>query len=168
MAVTSTKGRIRNIYEGLYTWIKEALEDAEYADYFVSMDYKLDIMNTVHNPIVTIRITPTTYSDSFYGRVWQGGVSPDTGMEALFLFSLHVFSKYNTGIEEDHNRDAWIATRIIVDYLNSLNKSTDLSPRGIYAFDNIRMRESDPTIRNMGRIIIDGEIRTIREDSPWE
>ena len=115
--------------------------------------------------MATYTYDPTAFTDISYGRVWQGGGSPETAMQSTFLFSLHVFSKYNTGIGEDHNRDAWIAARIITDYLNTMSKSV-LSTKGIWNIDNMRLRESDPQIRNMGRIIIDGRIQVIREDSP--
>lgn len=163
-ASASTKGRIRNILEGLYTWLDSALDDADYANYYVSQDYKFNVMNTSSDPIVTIRVTPTVFTDELYGRIWQGDTG-DTAMSANYLFSLHVFSKYNTGIGEDQNRDAWIAARIVTQYLNTLSRAT-MSARGIWNIDNMRLRESDPQIRNMGRIIIDGRIQVIREDSP--
>lgn len=165
-APTATKGRIRNIYEGLYSWVIDALDDASYSNYYVSMNYKINVMNISGEPIATIRVDPGIYEDNAYGRIWQGGASPTTAMQTMFGFTIHVFSSYNTGIGEDHNRNAWIAARVIVDHLNSLSRTTDLSPRGVWAIDDIIMRESDPRVRNMGRIIIEGEIKVTREDSP--
>ena len=161
-APASTKGRIRNILEALYTWVDAAL-DADYSSYYTTMNYRFGVQNTTAFPLVTIRVDPATLMDVTYGRRM-----PSAGSVVEYQFTLHVFEKYNTASGENYNRDAHICARRIVDYLENRDRdlSGSLAAYGIWKIRDIGLRESDPNLRNVARIIISGTIDVVREDSP--
>jgi len=160
----ATKGRTRDILERLYKWVEEVLRD-NYDEYYMTIDDRIDVMNIMDNevfPLVTIRVDPVVIGDVAYGRKM-----PDSGSLASYSFSMHVFEKYNEDPLEDYNRDAHNCTELIVSKLTSKNQSlVEMTSHGIFSVRDVSFRESDPNVRDVARVIVEGYIDVIREDSP--
>jgi len=158
---SSLKGRTRNILEALYTWVGEVLS-RHYLSYYVTMNYRFNIVHNSTMPLVTIRIDPITIEDVTYGRRL-----PASGSLGDYIFTIHIYEKYNTGTSEVYNEDAQTCARRVMEWLEHKNNDAeDMNAYGVWAIRDVGGRESDPRIRNVARIIVSGTINVKREDNP--
>ena len=162
MPATATVGRTRAILERLYTWIGVAL-DADYEEYYVSMDEDYPVEKAKIMPLVTVSLGDAVLMNEVYTRKY-----PNVGNMAYFPFTLYAYQYMNTEYDVARNKDAQILAGRIIHYLDSRRRnSTEMTTHKINDVFDLRAVESNPRgARRLTRMIITGTIKAIREDAP--
>ena len=154
-------GRIRYIWERMYTWVDTIMDTYEYETYEIHGD-DFDITKTRNYPLVTISIDDSTHRDETYNR----DVESADGVMVYYPFTMYVWD-YHTelaGFPKYH--DIHILGDRVTKYLKSIKfDTTEKDTHKIYGVYGIDSVESQPRgVRKVGRIIITGRIRAKRLD----
>lgn len=161
----ATKARRRAVQERLYTWIVTALDNNEYETYVVSMNKSYPLARATTFPLVTLSLSNSPYITEVYNRAY-----PNKGVTVEYPFTLFIYHLWNRNdTRYSHNYDVQILTDLIIKYLRSRNwdHTIEKDLHGIIRVEDLQSRESDPRgVRNLTRMIVNGIIVAIREDSP--
>jgi hypothetical protein len=156
---TASTGRLRSVKQALKIWTEEAYL-AEYSQFFVTMNPRYNINNVDTYPFASIKVSDSSSKDVHIGRK-----TVTTASQVEMPFTIHIYEKKNEYKDEDHNRDAWVAARILMNYLKSGLSRADMTTYRIHLIKDITARESDPRARRTSRVIISGVIEVTRVDS---
>jgi hypothetical protein len=158
---TPVKGRARDVLNRVEAWVNEAL-DRYYTEYYVTPNYKEDVTIQRIFPCASIRVDPVNIIDETFGRYL-----PNKGSTADYEFSIHAYQKFNSGSGEDYNEDAQLLATRVMKWIQRKNQNDyEKTNHGIRNVLDVASRESDPNLRNIARMIIEGRVEVNREDSP--
>lgn len=164
--LNAAKKRLLTLIRLSYPTFLGATESAThvFGDWRLGIEKVYNPKTGLKMPIVTVRVSPARVVPSFYGRVWESGISGDIG---IYSFTAHVFQSACTASGEEKYAHAHNVAEKIMHYLNV--QDYHQSPHDDYPIADIfdlSARESEPKqgARNVCRIIIEGMMLVKRVD----
>lgn len=155
-------GRIRYIWERMYTWIDTIMKSYDYETYQIEGD-DFDVTKTKNYPLITIGVDDSQHRDETFGR----DVESSEGVMVYYPFTMYVWDYHTEDPGYPKYHDLHILGDRITDYLKNIKRSsTEKDTHRIYGVFDIDSEESQPrNIRRVGRIIVTGRIRAKRLDT---
>jgi hypothetical protein len=165
MPTDAEVGRIRYLYERLYTWMETVFTDNEYEDWDVE-GWDFDITRTKHLPIITIGVEPISYNAETYNRDVDGS-GTGYGSFVYFPFTLYIYDYKTTKSGYSDYYDVYVLSDRIIKYLRTRKKNQiEMDTHGIIDILDLTTEESAPrNVRRLARMIMTGTLKSRRLDS---
>lgn len=152
----STEGYMNTVEEAIATHISES--DAtllpKTTHVLLNLDGDVWEYDNNNNPIVTLKITPSTDRELLQGRQLGGASTKKIGIFISIFFTAVLYHNINTTANQDKYKTAMDLADKIKEYLSKSKDETS----GIQYYYEITARKVRSGMQNVAKVIIEGNV----------